>query len=69
VALAEIAVVLGIGIAYYGEATAGGVIVLVAVVVYAVCVLAGKLGDRYGSDTPVPEVGAVDADSLEAGSD
>ena len=69
VALAEIAVVLGIGIAYYGEATAGGVIVLVAVAVYAVCVLVGKLGSRYGSDAPAPEVGAVDADGAEVGSD
>jgi zinc transport system permease protein len=69
VALAEIAVVLGIGISYYGEATAGGVIVLVAVAVYAVCVLAGKLGDHYGTEGPAPEVGSVDADSLEAGSD
>jgi zinc transport system permease protein len=69
VALAEVAVVLGIGIAYYGEATAGGVIVLVAVAVYAVCVLAGKLRTRYGSDAPAPEVGAVDAEATEVGSD
>jgi zinc transport system permease protein len=69
VALAELSVVLGIGLAYYGEATAGGVIVLVAVAVYVVCVLAGKLRDRYGQDAPAPEVGAVDADATEVGGD
>jgi len=69
VALAELSVVLGIGLAYYGEATAGGVIVLVAVAVYVVSVLAGKLRDRYGSDAPAPEVGSVDADATEVGGD
>jgi zinc transport system permease protein len=54
VALAELAVVLGIGLAYYAEATAGGVIVLVAVAVYVCCVAAGKLlsgdDDRVATD-------------------
>ncbi|WP_336338218.1 metal ABC transporter permease [Haloarcula brevis] len=43
IVLAELAVVLGIGVSYYAGATAGGVIVLVAVGIYVLAVLAGKL--------------------------
>ena len=69
VVLAELSVLLGIGVAYYGEATAGGVIVLVAVAIYVVCVLVGKLRERYGQDAVVPEVGSVDAGVTESGGD
>ncbi|QLG61295.1 metal ABC transporter permease [Halorarum salinum] len=62
VVLAELAVLLGIGVSYYAEATAGGVIVLVAVAIYVGCVGLGKLRARTGSDAPAPEMGAVDAD-------
>jgi zinc transport system permease protein len=61
VALAELAVLLGIGVSYYGGATAGGVIVLVAVAVYVVCVLVGKLRERSG-DAPAPEVGSIETE-------
>jgi zinc transport system permease protein len=60
VVLAELAVLIGIGIAYYGGATAGGVIVLVAVSIYVVTVGLGKLQTSMG-DGEVPEVGSVDA--------
>ena len=43
IVLAELAVVLGIGISCYAGATAGGVIVLVAVGIYVLSVVAGKL--------------------------
>jgi zinc transport system permease protein len=58
VVLAELAVLLGIGVAYYGEATAGGVIVLVAVAIYAVSVLLGKLMTAVGEDATV-EMGRI----------
>ncbi|MBX0322879.1 metal ABC transporter permease [Halomicroarcula sp. F13] len=61
VVLAELAVTLGIGVAYYGEATAGGVIVLVAVAIYVVTVLAGKLRSRLG-DTTAADVGRISAE-------
>ncbi|MFC7069858.1 metal ABC transporter permease [Halobaculum lipolyticum] len=60
VVLAELAVLLGIGAAYYGEATAGGVIVLVAVAIYALAVVAGKLREARGDDE-APELGSIDA--------
>ena len=60
VVLAELAVLLGIGVAYYGEATAGGVIVLVAVGIYVLSVLIGKLRASVGEDT-TPELGSIDA--------
>jgi zinc transport system permease protein len=60
VVLAEVAVLLGIAAAYYGEATAGGVIVLVAVAVYVACVVAGKARTALADETS-PEVGAIDA--------
>jgi zinc transport system permease protein len=52
VLLAELSVLVGIGLAYYGEATAGGVIVLVAVAVYVGAVALGKLWLRR-RETPV----------------
>ncbi|MFC7097739.1 metal ABC transporter permease [Halobaculum marinum] len=61
VVLAELAVLLGIGAAYYGEATAGGVIVLVAVAIYALAVVVGKVREARGDDD-APELGSIDAD-------
>jgi zinc transport system permease protein len=64
VVLAELAVLVGIGVAYYGGATAGGVIVLVAVGIYVLTVGLGKLREsRGGPETP--EVGSVDVDAGE----
>jgi zinc transport system permease protein len=51
VVLAELAVVLGIGISYYGEATAGGVIVLVAVGIYVISIALGRLRTTLESET------------------
>ncbi len=66
VVLAELAVLLGIGISYYGGATAGGVIVLVAVGIYVLAVIVGKLQDRVGTRAAVEtdriEVDATDSD-------
>jgi zinc transport system permease protein len=62
VVLAELSVVLGIGLSYYGEVTAGGVIVLVAVAIYLSCVGIGKLTQRVDSDTPAPEVGTINVE-------
>ncbi|KAB1187736.1 MULTISPECIES: metal ABC transporter permease [Haloferax] len=62
VVLAQLAVLLGIGVSYYGEATAGGVIVLVAVGIYVVSVLIGKLQARVREDT-APELGSIDSTS------
>jgi zinc transport system permease protein len=61
VVLAELAVLLGIGVSFYGGATAGGVIVLFAVGIYVLAVAAGKLRSRRESDAPVA-VGAIDTD-------
>ncbi|GAA0212166.1 metal ABC transporter permease [Halobaculum roseum] len=66
VVLAELAVLLGIGLSYYGEATAGGVIVLVAVAIYAAAVVVGKLLEARGDDD-APEVGGIEADGPEPG--
>jgi zinc transport system permease protein len=62
VVLAELAVTLGIAIAYYGEATAGGVIVLVAVAIYALAVVLGKVQTAVGEESP-PEVGTIDTEA------
>ena len=59
IVLAELAVVLGIGVSYYGEATAGGVIVLIAVAVYVVAVAVGKLQTALG-DEATPETGSIE---------
>ncbi|RLM44367.1 metal ABC transporter permease [Haloarcula sp. Atlit-47R] len=50
IVLAELAVLLGIGISYYVGATAGGVIVLVAVGIYVLSVLVGKVRQRGAPD-------------------
>ena len=67
VVLAELAVLLGIGVAYYGEATAGGVIVLVAVGIYALTVAVGTVRSRTGDDAG--NVGRISADDAESPSD
>jgi len=68
VVLAEVAVLLGIGVAYYGEATAGGVIVLVAVAIYALAVVVGKVQTAVGEDS-TPEIGRIDADDADTTAD
>ncbi|EJN60822.1 metal ABC transporter permease [Halogranum rubrum] len=68
VVLAELAVLLGIGVAYYGEATAGGVIVLVAVAIYVVTVVAGKTVRAIGDDAPT-DVGSISTNDVETHSD
>jgi zinc transport system permease protein len=60
VVLAELAVLLGIGVSYYAEATAGGVIVLIAVGIYVTTVVVGKLTAAAGVES-APEVGSIDA--------
>jgi zinc transport system permease protein len=60
VVLAELAVLLGIAISYYVGATAGGVVVLVAVGIYALAVFAGKLQNAVGEEAS-PEMGSIDA--------
>jgi len=67
VVLAELSVLLGIGFAYYGEATAGGVIVLVAVAVYVLTVAVGKVQSR-GSDGAA-DVGSIDPAADESSAD
>ncbi|WP_410766739.1 metal ABC transporter permease [Haloferax sp. DFSO60] len=68
VVLAELAVILGIATSYYGDATAGGVIVLVAVAIYAVTVIVGKIQSKVGSDA-APEIGSIDAAETRSNSD
>ena len=59
VVLAELAVILGIGVSYYAGATAGGVIVLVAVAIYVVAVVLGKLQTAFGEED-TPEMRSID---------
>ncbi|MFC7058866.1 metal ABC transporter permease [Halovenus salina] len=68
IVLAELAVILGIGVSYYGEATAGGVIVLVAVAIYVVAVVVGKLWTAFGEDA-VPEMGSISVNETNTGGD
>jgi zinc transport system permease protein len=68
IVLAELAIVLGMGVAYYGEATAGGVIVLVAVAIYVGAVAVGKLQTRLTGGA-VPDVEQIDIEESEAPSD
>jgi zinc transport system permease protein len=68
VVLAELAVLLGIGFAYYGGATGGPVIVLVAVAIYVVTVALGKVQTALGEDDS-PEIGTIDADDAESPAD
>jgi zinc transport system permease protein len=58
IVLAELAVLLGIGLAYYGGATAGGVIVLVAVGIYVCTVVVGKVQTAMGTE------GTPDVDTI-----
>jgi zinc transport system permease protein len=63
VVLAELAVLIGITLSFHYEATAGGTIVLVAVGLYVVAVLFGKLGTGTEVDSDagaVPQEGAGD---------
>ena len=62
VVLAELAVLLGIGVAFYGGVTAGGVIVLVAVGIYVCAVALGKLQSIRG-DQVTPDMGSIDTDT------
>lgn len=64
VVLAELSVILGIGIAYYAGATAGGVVVLVAVGIYTLAVIAGKLQTALGEESR-PEMDSIDAEATE----
>ena len=59
VVLAELAVILGIGVSYYAEATAGGVIVLLAVAIYVAAVVLGKFQTTFGEEDS-PEMGSID---------
>nr|WP_227132072.1 metal ABC transporter permease [Halorubellus salinus] len=65
VVLAELAVILGIGASYYGEATAGGVIVLIAVAIYVAAVVIGKLQTAYGEES-TPEMGSINVDESDS---
>ena len=62
IVLAELAVILGMGVSYYGGATAGGVIVLVAVGIYVVAVVVGKLQTAMGEES-TPEMGSIDVET------
>ncbi|MBX0294971.1 metal ABC transporter permease [Haloarcula nitratireducens] len=66
VALAELAVLLGIAVAYYGGVTAGGAIVLVAVGIYVCAVALGKIQSARGEQT-TPDMGSIEADSADVG--
>jgi zinc transport system permease protein len=66
VVLAELAVLLGIAVAYYAGVTAGGVIVLVAVGIYACAVALGRVQSVRGEDD-TPDVGRIEGDGTEAG--
>ncbi|MFC7142050.1 metal ABC transporter permease [Halosimplex aquaticum] len=68
VVLAELAVLVGIGVSYYAGATAGGVVVLVAVAIYVLAVAAGKLQSAAG-DEATPEMGSIAADERDSPSD
>ncbi|WP_132060731.1 metal ABC transporter permease [Halorussus amylolyticus] len=57
IVLAELAVIVGITMAYEFEATAGGVIVLVAVAIYVGAVLIGKFRERRSDVVSVAESG------------
>lgn len=61
VVLAELAVIVGIGLSYYGKATAGGVIVLVAVAIYVICVVLGRVRTTLRAD-PTPETERIEVD-------
>lgn len=58
--LAELAVLIGIGISYYAGATTGGV-VLVAVIIYVAAVVVGKLRTSMWSETTA-EIDNIDGE-------
>jgi len=66
VVLAELAVMLGIAVAYYGGVTAGGVIVLFAVAIYVCAVVLGKLLSVYDQQQ-APDTGSIQVDGGESG--
>ncbi|WP_233127218.1 metal ABC transporter permease, partial [Halorubrum sp. SD612] len=66
VVLAELAVLLGIGVAYYGGVTAGGVIVLVAVGIYVCAVGVGKLQSARGEEETT-EMESIETDGVDLG--
>ncbi|WP_256289386.1 metal ABC transporter permease [Halobellus inordinatus] len=68
VVLAELAVILGIGVSYYAEATAGGVIVLLAVAIYVAAVVLGKLQAASGEED-TPEMGSIDVSDAKPSDD
>jgi zinc transport system permease protein len=65
VVLAELAVIVGIGLSYYGEATAGGVIVLVAVAIYVACIVLGRLRTALGEESAA-ETARIDASGADS---
>jgi zinc transport system permease protein len=64
VVLAELAVLLGIGVAFYGGVTAGGVIVLVAVGIYVCAVALGKIQAARGEET-APDMGSIEGEGVD----
>jgi len=68
IVLAELAVILGIGVSYYAEATAGGVIVLFAVAIYIAAVILGKLQTAVG-EADSPEMGSIDTGEVQPSDD
>ena len=66
VVLAELAVLLGIALAYYAGVTAGGIIVLVAVGIYVCAVALGKVQSLRG-EQGTPDMGSIEADGAEVG--
>jgi zinc transport system permease protein len=68
VVLAELAVILGIGVSYYAEATAGGVIVLLAVAIYVIAVVLGKLQTAFGEEG-TPQMGSIDVGEAKSSDD
>jgi len=65
VVLAELAVVLGIAVAFYGGVTAGGVIVLVAVGIYVCTVALGRVQSALGGDETLT-MESIKADNADA---
>ncbi|WP_424015813.1 metal ABC transporter permease [Halorubrum xinjiangense] len=66
VVLAELAVLLGIGVAYYGGVTAGGIIVLIAVGIYVCAVGIGKLQSARGEQA-ASEMEGIEIDGVDVG--
>jgi zinc transport system permease protein len=66
VVLAELSVVVGVAVAFYGGVTAGGVIVLVAVGIYVCAVAAGKIRSA-GGEQATPRADNIEADSTDVG--